>query len=215
SHGNPVDILGDADSARYAKAIEIVAQDANSDGLLVALAPQGMTNATEIAECLKPYAHGSGKPIVASWMGGTSVAEGEARLNNADVPTFPYPDTAARAFTYMWRYSDNLRSLYETPSLAEGPEMSEVARADVHRIIENARSQRRLLLNEFESKAVLSHYGIPTVETVVARSENDAAAQAERIGFPVVLKIFSEKITHKTDVGGVKLNLQDAGAVRN
>ncbi len=215
SHGNPVDILGDADSERYAKAIEVVAQDPNSDGLLVALAPQGMTNPTEIAECLKPYAHGSGKPILASWMGGTSVAEGEARLNNADVPTFPYPDTAARAFTYMWRYSDNLRSLYETPSLTEGPDTSASSRADVRHIIKNARSQGRLLLNEFESKVVLSQYGIPTVETVVARSEDDAAAHSERIGFPVVLKIFSDTITHKTDVGGVKLNLQDTEAVRN
>jgi acetyltransferase len=115
----------------------------------------------------------------------------------------------------MWRYSDNLRSLYETPSLAEGPEMSEAARANVHDIISSARNQGRLLLNEFESKAVLSQYGIPTVETTVARGEDEAAVQAERIGFPVVLKIFSDTITHKTDVGGVKLNLQDAAAVRN
>jgi acetyltransferase len=214
SHGNPVDILGDADSERYAKAIEIVAQDPNSDGLLVALAPQGMTNPSEIAERLKPYAHTSGKPILASWMGGTSIADGESILNNADVPTFPYPDTAARAFTYMWRYSDNLRSLYETPSLAEGPELSETARTSVREIIGNARKQSRVLLNEFESKAVLSHYGIPTVETVVARSEDEAAAHAQRIGFPIVLKLFSDIITHKTDVGGVKLNLQNDSAVR-
>ena len=214
SHSNPVDILGDADSERYAKAIEIVAQDPNSDGLLVALAPQGMTNPSEIAERLKPYAHTSGKPILASWMGGTSIAEGETILNNAGVPTFPYPDTAARAFTYMWRYSENLRSLYETPSLAEGPGLGDDARSSVREIIGNARKQGRLLLNEFESKAVLAHYGIPTVETVIARSEDEAAVQAERMGFPTVLKIFSDAITHKTDVGGVKLNLQDASAVR-
>src|SRR5262249_48179073 len=156
----------------------------------------------------------SGKPILASWMGGTSIADGESILNNADVPTFPYPDTAARAFTYMWRYSANLRSLYETPSLAEGPELSEAARAGVREIIHNTSKQGRLLLNEFESKAVLSHYRIPTVETVIARSEDEAVAQAERIGFPVVLKIFSDTITHKTDIGGVKLNLEDASAVR-
>jgi acetyltransferase len=214
SHGNPVDILGDADSDRYAKAIEVVAQDPNSDGLLVALAPQGMTNPSEIAERLKPYAHTSGKPILASWMGGTSIADGESILNNADVPTFPYPDTAARAFTYMWRYSENLRSLYETPSLAEGPELSEGARARVREIIRNARSLGRVLLNEFESKSVLSEYGIPTVKTVIARSEDNALAEAERIGFPVALKVFSDTITHKTDVGGVKLNLQNTAAVR-
>jgi acetyltransferase len=214
SHGNPVDILGDADSERYARAIEIVAQDPNSDGLLVALAPQGMTNPTEIAERLKPYAHTLGKPVLASWMGGMSIAEGEAMLNKADVPTFPYPDTAARAFTYMWRYSENLRSLYETPNLTEGPELSEGARTTVREIILNARSRGRLLLNEVESKAILSQYGIPTVQTVVAGNEDEAAAQAQRVGFPVVLKVFSDTITHKTEVGGVRLNLQDASAVR-
>jgi acetyltransferase len=214
SHGNPVDILGDADSGRYAKAIEIAAQDPNSDGLLVALAPQGMTNPSEIAERLKPYAHSSGKPLLASWMGGTSVAAGEALLNAGGVPTFPYPDTAARAFTYMWRYSENLRSLYETPSLAEGNELTAAAKNGVEEIIQGVRQSGRLLLNEFESKAVLSHYGIPTVETRIARSEDEAVSHASQIGFPVVLKIFSDTITHKTDVGGVKLNLQDEAAVR-
>jgi acetyltransferase len=214
SHANPVDVLGDADSDRYAKAIEIAAQDPNSDGLLVILAPQGMTNPTEIAERLKPYANSSGKPLLASWMGGTSVAQGEATLNSGGVPTFPFPDTAARAFTYMWRYTENLRSLYQTPSLAEGPELGDAARAGVREIIEKARQSGRLLLNEFESKAVLSHYGIPTVETRIARSEEEAVKHASEIGFPIVLKIFSDTITHKTDVGGVKLNLRDDRAVR-
>jgi len=214
SHGNPIDILGDADSERYAKAIEIAAQDPNSDGLLVALAPQGMTNPSEIAQKLKPYAKSSGKPLLASWMGGNSVAEGEAILNHGGIPTFPYPDTAARAFTYMWRYSENLRSLYETPSLAEGPELSESSRSGVQEIIHQARKSGRLLLNEFESKAVLSHYGIPTVETRIARNEEEAVQHASELGFPVVLKIFSDTITHKTDVGGVELNLLDEVAVR-
>ncbi len=214
SHGNPVDVLGDADSDRYAKAIEIAAQDPNSDGLLVVLAPQGMTNPTEIAERLKPYANSSGKPLLASWMGGTSIAAGEAVLNNGGVPTFPYPDTAARAFTYMWRYTENLRSLYQTPSLAEGSELDNSARTGVARILADARASGRLLLNEFESKQVLSLYGIPTVETRIARSEDQAVQHAAQIGFPVVLKIFSDTITHKTDVGGVKLNLEDESAVR-
>jgi len=214
SHANPIDVLGDADAERYAKAIETAAQDPNSDGMLAILTPQGMTSATEIADRLKPYAHLSGKPLLASWMGGTSIAEGEAILNNAGIPTFPYPDTAARAFTYMWRYTENLRSLYQTPSLAEGPALDDAARASVDEIIEKARKSGRLLLNEFESKAVLSYYGIPTVETRIARSEDEAAQQAKEIGFPVVLKIFSDTITHKTDVGGVKLNLRDETAVR-
>src|SRR5450432_747260 len=206
SHGNPVDILGDADSERYAKAIEIVAQDPDSDGLLVVLAPQGMTNPTEIAERLKPYASSSGKPLLASWMGGTSISEGEAILNNAGIPTFPYPDTAARAFSYMWHYTENLRSLYETPSFGEVAETSNAAKFAVRQIIEDAREGGRLLLSESESKAILSHYGIPTVETRIARSEEQAVKHASEIGFPVVLKVFSETITHKTDVGGVKLD---------
>jgi acetyltransferase len=214
SHGNPIDVLGDASSERYARAIDIAAQDPNSDGLMVVLAPQGMTNPTEIAEHLKPYATSSGKPLLASWMGGTSVMEGEKILNNIGIPTFPFPDTAARAFTYMWQYSKNLRSLYETPSLAEGPELNDTARAGVQQIIDNARKSGRLLLNEFESKAVLSHYGIPTVDTRIARSEEEAVHHAKQLGFPIVLKIFSDTITHKTDVGGVKLNLQDEDAVR-
>ena len=215
SHGNPVDILGDADSERYAKAIEIAAEDPNSDGLLVVLAPQGMTNPTEVAERLKPYANSSGKPLLASWMGGTSVAEGEAILNNAGIPTFPYPDTAARAFTSMWRYTGNLHGLYETPSLGDDTETSNAAKFAVRQIIENAREGGRLLLNEFESKAILSHYGIATVETRIAHSEEQAVRHATQLGYPVVLKVFSDTITHKTEVGGVKLNLQDEAAVRN
>ena len=215
SHNNPIDILGDADSERYARALEIASQDPNSDGLLVILAPQGMTDAAQIALRLKPYAKQYEKPVLASWMGGNSIAAGEAELNAAGIPTFSYPDTAARAFTYMWRYTYNLRGLYETPTLTENSELENSAREQIARIIENARSHDRVLLNEFESKQVLSLYGIPTVETQVASTEDEAAVLAAKLGFPVVLKLFSETITHKTDVGGVQLNLPDEAAVRS
>ncbi len=215
SHNNPIDILGDADSERYAKALEIASNDPNSDGLLVILAPQGMTDPAAVAERLKPYAKSSGKPMLTSWMGGTSIAPGEAILNAAGIPTFPYPDTAARAFTYMWRYSYDLRGLYETPTLAEGGELDSASRRQAENIIATARSQGRVLLDEFESKQVLSHYGIPTVETRIARSEDEAVSCAHALGYPVVLKIFSRTITHKTDVGGVKLNLEDEPSVRS
>src|SRR5450755_2166844 len=215
SHNNPIDILGDADSERYAKAIEIASNDPNSDGLLVILAPQGMTDPVAVAERLKPYAQSSGKPVLTSWMGGTSIAPGETILNASGIPTFPFPDTAARAFTYMWRYSYNLRGLYETPALAEGGELDPDSRHQAEFIIETARSQGRVLLNEFESKQVLSHYGIPTVETQIARTEDEAVSCAHALGYPVVLKIFSQTITHKTDVGGVKLNLEDEPSVRS
>jgi acetyltransferase len=215
SHNNPIDILGDSDSERYAKALEIASNDPNSDGLLVILAPQGMTDPAAIAERLKPYAKSSGKPVLSSWMGGASIVEGETILNAAGIPTFSYPDTAARAFTYMWRYSYNLRGLYETPALAEGLELDPNYRQQAENIIQTARSQGRVLLNEFESKRILSHYGIPTVETQIARTEDAAAECARDLGYPVVLKIFSETITHKTDVGGVKLNLEHETSVRS
>jgi len=215
SHNNPIDILGDADSERYAKALEIASNDPNSDGLLVILAPQGMTDPAAVAERLKPHAKSSGKPVLTSWMGGAGIASGDAILNAAGIPTFPFPDTAARAFTYMWRYSYNLRGLYETPTLAEGQELDSTSRRRVETLLETARSHGRVLLNEVESKQILAAYGIPTVQTRIARTEDEAVRCASDIGYPVVLKIFSEMITHKTDVGGVKLNLEDEPSVRS
>lgn len=212
SHNNPVDILGDASPERYSKALEIAAKDPASDGLLVILTPQAMTDPTLTAEQLKPYAKIPGKPILASWMGGTEVEAGETILNRADIPTFGYPDTAARVFEYMWRYTDNLHSLYETPEFAD--EQEQVDRARAAEIIATARAKGRTLLTEVESKQLLAAYGIPTVETRVATSVEDAVSCADAMGYPVVLKVHSETITHKTDVGGVKLNLKDAAAVR-
>jgi acetyltransferase len=214
SHGNPIDILGDAVPERYARAVEIAIEDPHSDGLLVILAPQGMTNPARVAEALQPYAKDHGKPVLASWMGGRMVAEGEAILNRAGIPTFAYPDTAARAFVYMWRYAYNLRGLYETPTLAENPEATEAACSQVEALLDRVRTTGRTLLTEVESKQILALYEIPTVETRVARSETDAVKNANEIGYPVVLKVHSETITHKTEVGGVKLNLMNEDAVR-
>ena len=213
SHNNPVDILGDASPERYAKALDIAANDPNSDGMLVILTPQAMTDPTKTAEELKPYAQSLGKPVLASWMGGSDVEQGETILSQANIPTFPYPDTAARMFDYMAQYSDNLRALYETPSLHDddGNHIDSEAAAA---IIERARKSGRTILTEYESKQLLAAYGIPTVETRIAVSEDEAARTAAEIGFPVVLKLHSETITHKTDVGGVQLNLGDAEAVR-
>ena len=214
SHSNPIDILGDAGPTTYAKAVEIAAQDPNGDGLLVILTPQSMTDPTQTAEQLKSFAKLQGKPILASWMGGAGVSAGEAILNHAGIPTFSYPDAAARAFNYMWRYSDNLRRLYETPSLPVESYQDVPDRTQVHEIIQRARQSGRTLLTESESKQVLAAYGIPTVETHLATSEETAVKLAGEIGYPVVLKLFSETITHKTDVGGVQLNLGDAASVR-
>jgi acetyltransferase len=180
--------------------------------MLVILTPQAMTDATRTAEFLKPYHKLGEKPVLASFMGGVDVAAGEQILNAAGIPTFSYPDTAARMFNYMWQYARNLKSLYETPRYAESDGLN---RAKAKQIIDQVKSEGRTILTEFESKQVLAAYGIPTLPSVIATSEDAAVAAAESMGYPVVLKLHSETITHKTDVGGVQLNLKNADAVRN
>ncbi|PJF28413.1 MAG: acetyl CoA synthetase subunit alpha [Phototrophicales bacterium] len=212
SHNNPIDVLGDASAELYAKALEIAAKDPNSDGLLVILTPQAMTDPTRTAELMRPYAQIEGKPVLASWMGGPDVAAGETILTRSGIPTFPFPDTAVRMFNYMWSYANNLRSIYETPMFLESNTTPE--RDKVTAIIAKARASNRTILTEYESKHLLAAYHIPTVQTRLALNPDEAAAAADAIGYPVVLKLNSETITHKTDVGGVKLNLADADAVR-
>lgn len=215
SRSNPVDVLADSDAERYVKAVDIVSKDAAGDGLLAIIAPQGMADPTQVATQMSQYAHSTTKPVIASWMGGDGVAEGTAILNAAGIPTFSYPDTAARAFTYMWRYTYNLRGLYQTPALVEGPDFSDDARIKAEDIMAGIRQSGRTLLNEFESKQMLAAYGIPVVDTRIAENEYDAVACARSIGFPVVLKLLSNTIAHKTDVEGVHLRLQDADQVRS
>ncbi|AKG20575.1 bifunctional acetate--CoA ligase family protein/GNAT family N-acetyltransferase [Calothrix sp. 336/3] len=216
NHNNPIDLLGDADPSRYAGALEIAAQDPNTDGMLVILTPQAMTNPAKTANFLKSYGK-VGKPVLASWMGDADIEAGAEILNQAAIPTFPYPDTAARIFNYMWRYSYNLQSLYETPVLADGNRSISYSHSNysttVEGIIQQALQAGRTLLTEVESKQVLAAYQIPTVETRVAKSREEAVLIAEEIGFPVVAKLFSETITHKTDVDGVCLNLCCGDAV--
>jgi acetyltransferase len=213
SHNNPIDILGDASPERYTETLELTAKDPESDGLLVILTPQAMTDPTRTAEALKQYRTGLGKPLLASWMGGADISAGESILNQSGIPTFEYPDTAARMFNYMWRYSYRLRSLYETPQFPED-ELEDHDPTPAVEIIDKARAAGRTILTEYESKRILSIYGIRTVETRLASTADEAVAVAEAIGYPVVVKLNSETITHKTDVGGVRLNLIDAAEVK-
>ncbi|MFQ5398314.1 MAG: GNAT family N-acetyltransferase [Anaerolineae bacterium] len=217
SHNNPIDILGDAGPKRYQAVIELMADDPENDGLLVILTPQAMTAPTQTAQLLKKlYAHPArpphGKPILASWMGGADVASGESILNQSNIPTFAYPDTAARVFDYMWRYQKRLQSLYETPQLPE--ETPDHERSRIEQLIEQVRRSGRTILTEYESKQVLTAYGIRTVETRLAAGADEAVAIAGEMGYPVVVKLNSESITHKTDVGGVRLDLANAEEVR-
>lgn len=220
SHNNPIDILGDADAERYAEAIQIAMNDPNSNGLLAILTPQAMTDPTQTAQRLKevhkrPAGYSYGRPVLASWMGGADVATGASILNQANIPTFAFPDTAARVFNYMWRYNRRLQSLYETPFLPAGTDESMARHARVSETIEEARRSGRTILTELESKQILAAYNTPTVETRLAGSADEAVAVAGEIGYPVVIKLNSETITHKSDVGGVRLDLVDGREVRH
>jgi len=214
SHGNPVDILGDATAEMYARAVETVSRDSGADGILAILAPQDMTDPTETAKKLAPFANIPNKPMLASWMGGEMVADGVDLLSKAEIPTFPYPDSASETFAAMWRQSEALKALYETPEVREKVALGHEREDLVESIIQNALSETRELLTEEESKRILRAYGIPTVETKIATTPEEAAQAANGLGYPVVLKLHSKTITHKSDVGGVLLNLNEPEDVK-
>lgn len=215
SHSNPIDILGDADAPRYAAAVAVAARDPGADGVLVILTPQAMTDPIATADLMRTYAKMEGKPLLTSWMGGTRAKTGRNILTEAGIPMFDYPDEAARAFSNMWRYTKS-RLPREQEAVASGqasPAAPEPGTARVTALIDAIRARKGTLLTEYESKQVLSAYGIPTVETRLAVSQAEAKSAAESIGFPVVLKLHSDTITHKTDVGGVRLNIRNAAEV--
>jgi acetyltransferase len=214
SRANPIDIIGDAPPDRYAAALDVLSRDPDSDGLLVILTPQAMTDPTKTAQQLVPFAKATDKPVMASWMGGLDVEAGERILDEAGIATFPYPDSAARMFTELVRYSEDLASLYETPAFSPDG-LSSPQRADAGALIRAARANGRTVLSEPESKDLLSAYGIPVVETRIAHTLEAAVEAADAMGYPVVLKLYSHTITHKTDVGGVRLDLANAALVRS
>lgn len=210
---NPVDIIGDAPPDRYAAALDIIKRDDESDGMLVILTPQAMTDPTKTAREIIPYTADSKKPIMVSWMGGSEIEAGERLLGEAGLATFPYPDSAAKMFTELVAYGENLKSLYETPGLT--PDWVRRPQRDrAKELIDSARAEGRTTLSEPESKELLDAYGIPVAETRETRTVEEAVAAAEDIGYPVVVKLVSHTITHKSDVGGVRLDLPDADAVR-
>jgi acetyltransferase len=212
SHANPIDLLGDATPERYQKVVEVCSKDSGIQGLLVLLTPQAMTDPTETARQMAPFGHLDNKPILASWMGGAAVSSGRAILNQAGIPTFDSPEAAIRAFLNMVQYKRNQDALYETPQAF--PEDWKPNQDRVRRILNTARAEARTLLTEAEAKEVLDAYDIPVAETIPARTADEAVAAARKIRYPVVLKLLSHTITHKSDVGGVQLNLSDEDSVR-
>jgi acetyltransferase len=213
SHRNPVDVLGDAKSKLVAKAAQIMLQDPGVDALLVIITPQAMTNPTAVAKEICAQAAATPKPVLAAWLGGAAMREGTGLLNDAGIPTYQTPEQAIKAFMTLVSYARNLDTLYETPK---------DVRVDlpVHRDILRARFAKILTtldgaLSEAPSKELLAFYGIPVTRPVPAATADEAVRAADAAGYPVVLKILSPDITHKTDVGGVLLDLADAGAVRS
>lgn len=211
SHANPVDILGDADAQRYAHAIQAVTADPGIDGLLVMLTPQSMTNPLAVAGSLAQSAPSIAKPVLTSWMGGEAVEAARTVLNSAGIPTYPYPDEAARAFQLMWQRHERLDLLEET-NMAACMERQPMGTA--RELVERLRQDHPVTLSEHDAKRILNATGIPVVPTRHAKTEAEAVALAQAIGFPVVLKLQSPTITHKSDAGGVAVDLGDAEAVR-
>jgi acetyltransferase len=210
SRANPVDVFGDADVSRYAKAVEIVCNDANVDATLVIYAPQAVAPPTETARSVTQVR--AGKPLLASWMGGAGVADGRAILDRAGISTFSYPEGAIKAFNYLWRYDDNLRGLYETPTL---PPDGVHDKAGAAKMIAAVRRAGRTALTAPECAQILSCYGLDMIGTVTATSPDEAVAAADHLGYPVAVKLHSTLLLHKTDVGGVHLNVVGADGVRD
>jgi acetyltransferase len=212
SRANPIDLLGDATAERYRIAVEACAKDAHVQGVLVLLTPQAMTNPTETARALMSFARCDGKPILASWLGGAAVRPGRELLSRAGIPTFDSPEAAIQAFLNMVQYRRNQELLYERPESLPQDRRPDTAR--VRQIFQSARAERRTLLTEAEAKEVLAAYGMPVARTISCKTAEEAVHAATEIGHPVVLKLLSSAITHKSDVGGVQLNLADEAAVR-
>ena len=212
SHGNPVDVLGDARADRFAQAAKVVLADKNVDALLVMLTPQAMTEPTAKAQALAQQAAKTTKPLLASWMGGRAVEAGVEVFNQAGIPTYATPEQAIRAFMHLGSYAHNLELLYETPR--DVPLTFSVDRERVQELFQATAAAGHETLSEDHSKTLLQLYGLPVVSVVAAHTPDEAVEQAKNLGFPVVLKILSPQITHKTDVGGVVLNLANEDQVR-
>lgn len=205
SHANPIDILGDATSERYQKALEICLKDKNIDGVLVILTPQAMTNPTQVAECIIEGAKAAKKPVLASWTGGARVQEGRDLFANSKVAHFSTPEVAVDAFSFLANYAQNQILLKQIPSPAD-----ELAKPDVEGarlIIERVLSEGRAVLTAQESKAILAAFHIPVTQTIKVSSAKDAMIAAETLRFPVVLKVNMAEFSHKSDIGGVRLNI--------
>jgi len=212
SHDNPVDVLGDATPERFTEATKIVLDDENVDAVLVILTPQAMTDPTGTARMISKLSESTSKLIMAAWLGGASMQDGVKIFVNAEIPVYTVPEQAIRAFMTLSRYSKNLNLLYETPK--EIPVSFNYDRDLLrHKYLEEIFPNGNIL-TEDDSKMLINDYGIPSTHPVICVTEEEAVKNAQLKGYPVVLKVQSADITHKSDVGGVALNLKDDDMVR-
>lgn len=213
SRGNPVDIIGDATPGRYEKAFKVCIEADEVDGVIIILTPQAMTKPAKVARSIVKACSAADKPVFAVWMGGDDVKNGITVLNRAGIPTFRFPEEAVSTFISMYLYKYNLELLQETP--AELHSELDINSKSAAGIINKALSDNNgVILDETESKKLLKHYGIPVNRTRIARSAAESAEIAEKTGFPVVLKVHSPDITHKSDAGGVILELNNKSDVK-
>jgi len=212
SHSNPVDIIGDATPERYRNAVAICMEDPAVDGALVILTPQAMTQPLEVAKLLIQSGENIDKPLLTCWMGGSQITDGKALFAQAGIPSFRTPEAAVEAYSYITAYYRNQRLLAQTPGPLSHRNAPDVEGARM--LIETVLAERRKVLSEMESKALLAAFRIPVARTVVAHSPSEAMLLAEEFDFPIAMKINSPDITHKSDSGGVRLNLMNAAAVR-
>ena len=215
SHGNPVDILGDASAERYRDAFNAVVKDPGTDGVVAILTPQDMTDPTATAKLISEVSNVQKKPIITSWMGGDTVEEGKQILASAGIPSFSYPDAASGTFGMMWNQTRLLQELFLPPRQHVGKSLAErIERRKKAKQIFTDFATSNGILTERASKMLMALYGFRVVEPLLATTEDEAIKLAQQIGYPVVLKVEEERITHKARSKGVFLNLKDEKSVR-
>ncbi len=205
SHGNPVDLLGDAGAEQYAEAVKCCMEDRDVDAILVILTAQSVTDPADVARRLIEIE--APKPMLACWMGEKEVLDGREILEAGKIPNYRYPESAVDVFLKMYGYSNNLKMLYETPPNI--PDRFNPEKDKARELIQQVLNTGRKQMTETEAKVLLQHYGIPVPMGKVVQSAEEAARYAKEIGFPVVMKIASSEIGHKTDIGGIILDISD------
>ncbi|MDW7690752.1 bifunctional acetate--CoA ligase family protein/GNAT family N-acetyltransferase [Flammeovirgaceae bacterium SG7u.111] len=212
---NPLDLHRNAQPKTFVAALELVWKDPETDAILLIISPQFLLNIKDLSKQVIELSRKYNKPLIVSLMGGGLSQEGNVLLNKANIPVFSFPDTAAKLFGYMWKYAYNLKGIYETPRMLSSRPTEDLAiKKKVDLMLNICKKEKRKYLSEFESKAILSRYGLPVIPTQLATSEKEAVAKAEELGYPVALKVHADRLVHKARFGGVVLNLHSETAVR-